>query len=114
MKKIVIAVLLSIFGPGMGQIYNREYWRGGILIALSLGLFLSGLIFVSSQVSSYLPMNAENLDIEEVKNIIGTIQSEHPWKFRMANLTSIVIWVYSVVDAYLGAKKRNVNIRREA
>jgi hypothetical protein len=112
MISIVIPVLLSLFlGPGIGQLYNREFKKGLGLIFLSLGILLAFVIWVSRAVINYIPSGVNMADATSLraflqlhmKEIQGNIIKDHPVTFFVYEALLVLLWVYGVVDAYRGA-----------
>ena len=105
MKHYIVAPLMSAFVlPGLGQILNRQFVKGLILIAAITLIFLSLLVKVF-------------LDLSVVMNeIIGADLTLGPDKWgllmdgmRRRNLTMLwvlvaaafMVWAFSIFDAYL-------------
>lgn len=71
-RKIALAVLMSFVIPGLGQIYNEDLTKGGvILIASILGFFFFGIGY-------------------------------------------LVLWLWSIADAYLRARHLHAEPEQEA
>jgi hypothetical protein len=108
MAMILIPVLLStLLGPGMGQLYNREFKKGFVLIAISLGLLVAFSIWLSRAAMVYLPSDINAVDREVLRSIIQDhIVKEHTGTFYTYEILLAAIWVYGVIDSYLGGMRR--------
>jgi TM2 domain-containing membrane protein YozV len=108
MVSILIPVLLAVLlGPGVGQLYNKELRKGFILIALSVGLLLAFSIWLSRAAMVYLPTDVSTVDRALLRNIIQThIVADHPGTFYTYEFLLAALWVYGIVDAYLGGMRR--------
>jgi TM2 domain-containing membrane protein YozV len=87
-KEPIIAVILSIFLPGVGQMYVGKVLRGVLIL-----LFL--LIF---SVLSFLPA----LTITDEAGFYGFL-----WWSIIASIIIIVVYVWQIVDAYKLAEDHN-------
>ncbi|MCX6651370.1 MAG: hypothetical protein NT131_06920 [Methanomassiliicoccales archaeon] len=87
-KEPLIAVILSLLLPGVGQIYVGHVLRG-VLILLLLPLFT---------VLSVLPF----VFVVDVESFTGFI-----WWSVIASIISLVAYVWQIVDAYKLAEEHN-------
>ena len=55
-------ILTLILGPGMGQIYNKEYKKGAYLIVISLIVLLSAVYWLKNILIPYLPTDITTED----------------------------------------------------
>src|SRR5262245_42357396 len=110
MLSIIIPVILTLlFGPGIGQLYNKEYRKGLILVALSLGLLVAFSIWLGRAAMNYLPADLNAVDRTMLRNVIQDhIMQDHAVTFYTYEVLLAVLWVYGVVDAYLGASRRRL------
>ena len=110
MITILIPVLLAVLlGPGVGQLYNKEFKKGFILIGVSVGLLLAFSIWLSRAALGYLPSDINTVDRAMLRGIIQThIVADHPVTFYTYEILLAGLWIYGIVDAYLGGMKRRV------
>lgn len=106
MKRIVIAVLLSFLGPGLGQIYNRDYKKGIVLLIFSSSLFLFPLFWLIFNVVPTLPDPKKEVITQEIVqsaalNVIG--KDRHI--LNLISFLFIAVWAYSITQAYFKAKE---------
>ena len=108
MAMILIPVLLAVLlGPGVGQLYNKEFKKGFILIGLSVGLLIAFSVWLSKAALAYLPGDISTVDRAMLQGIIQThIVADHPGTFYTYEILLAALWIYGIVDAYLGGMKR--------
>ena len=111
MFDIVIPVLLSFFlGPGMGQLYNKEFKKAGYLIALSLVVLAGSIKWFYTAAMPYLPTDVSTVDRASLQAMIDNasahIMHSHPGTIYTYFFISSALWIYSVVDAFYGASRR--------
>ena len=105
MMIILIPVILAVLlGPGVGQLYNREFKKGFMLIALSVILLVAFSAWLARAAMAYLPHDINTVDRALLRTIIQThIVGDHPVTFYTYELLLGALWLYGIVDAYLGA-----------
>jgi tetratricopeptide (TPR) repeat protein len=90
-RNVVWAFMLSSVFPGMGQLYNRELVKGGLLmVGTLLCLALGG--------DALLRM----MFTEARARASGTVSPYGAW----AGFLGFVLWLYAVIDAVVVAQKR--------
>ncbi|OGR90158.1 MAG: hypothetical protein A2992_01365 [Elusimicrobia bacterium RIFCSPLOWO2_01_FULL_59_12] len=108
MMPVIIPVLLAVLlGPGVGQLYNKQYKKGFILIGMSVGLLLAFSIWLSRASLGYLPPDINTINRDLLRDIIQKhIVKDHPVTFYAYEAFLGVLWAYGIVDAYLGGMRR--------
>jgi TM2 domain-containing membrane protein YozV len=107
MKQIILAVLLSGFvWPGAGQIYNREFQKGLVLIALTILFGFSLFLGAGSEILKNLPADLSKFDILQARQLSEELLRKNSKFILTFNILMTTTWIYSVVDAYWGAKER--------
>jgi hypothetical protein len=111
MGTLIIPVLLSLLlGPGVGQLYNREFRKGSILILLSLVILLGSGIWYVHALRPYIPPDLITADPQAMQEILRKASSQIGAKDLGGIWASqgvlMLLWLYGVLDAYLGAQKR--------
>ena len=91
-----IAVLLSFFIPGLGQLYVSKLKRG-----ISLIVTVIVLSVVSSVVTSVVAKSLDFNDPNSVNNLVTNPA------FIAITLVSLGLWLFGMYDAYRMAKKYN-------
>lgn len=115
MASVIIPVFLCFFlGPGLGQLYNKDYKKGVILILTSLSVLVIAGIWYFKSLQPYLPADLTNLDPQALQQLMTNASqqiSATQGKILAAfQALLVVIWIYGVVDAYRVAdqKRRKV------
>jgi TM2 domain-containing membrane protein YozV len=111
MAEILIPVLLSLLlGPGVGQLYNREYRKGGYLIALSLIVLIAAFFWFWKAVRPDLPPDLAEMDPMAINTVMresaNRVVQLRGKTISIYYFILIGLWVYSVVDAYFGGIRR--------
>lgn len=108
MIRIIIAILLSFIGPGLGQFYNRDYKKGTLLLILSSALFLLPLIWLMLKVSPQLPNPKDQaLSQEAIQNIVLQTVKGDMHTLNLISFAFLGIWAYAITQAYFKAKEIN-------
>jgi len=101
-KKSINALCRSFILPGWGQFYNKQPVKGTIIVC-------SEIVLISGAVATYYMSEA-------YYDIYNTNPKGEPEKYyQLANhchyisdyltLCTVVVWVYSMIDAYIIGKK---------
>lgn len=106
-RSVVWAVLLSgLLGPGAGQLYNRE-WRKGILL-LTTGLLVT-LAFFGKIGQGMVQRLGPNMALEDPARVAqaarDTLAALPGYVTSFQGLT-LALWLYGIVDAYWGAQEK--------
>ena len=103
-------ILTLVMGPGMGQLYNKEYKKGAYLIILSLIVFLAAGYYMKNMLIPYLPTDITTEDPLELTRMMQEnahkAVGEHTGALFGYMVLLMGIWGYSVVDAYKGGRRR--------
>jgi TM2 domain-containing membrane protein YozV len=103
MKKIpLIAALLSLLVPGLGQVYAGKPYKGAAIIfaaivIANLNIIILPLIAMANPSLPSMPTDADGVWKYWIPRITHDV----------ASLWSIVFWIWAVVNAYITAKKKN-------
>jgi len=101
MKKAIIASVLSLLGPGLGQIYNREHKKGWILIGLSVVLFFLPSFWIMKSVGPV----AQNSDLLEIQAAVGRAALEHKHMLNILTFVFLGLWAYAITQAYFKGRE---------
>lgn len=108
MKRIVVSVLLSFLGPGLGQIYNKDYKKGTVLLALSFALFILPTIWLIKKVAPFLPDPSKGpVSQEMIQNIILQAIGNDRHILNLVSFLFLGVWAYAISQAYFKAKEIN-------
>jgi archaellum biogenesis protein FlaJ (TadC family) len=110
-KAVFSAVCSGLVIPGIGQIINRDMKKGLFILA---GVFV---IFVAIIIKLFYIISAVLRDFEinrssprKILDILGAQDISLLWYLLVA---FTVLWLYSVMDAYLTGKKTDQIGRQE-
>lgn len=104
MKKAIASSLSSAFViPGLGQILNKEIKKGLFLLGGVFLLFIIGIIKMVQLIKAILQPG--HLDTLSPDDIMARIRTEDPSMLWVILAVFAVLWVYSVVDAFLQGRK---------
>jgi diadenosine tetraphosphate (Ap4A) HIT family hydrolase len=96
------ALLSGLVCPGAGQIHNRDYLKGILLIGATLIAALWLLARLTTQVLRGLPEDRATFDPLSVFALVEDIQRQNAGFFLGCTLVLTALWVYGIVDAYRG------------
>lgn len=107
MKAILIPVLLSaLVWPGAGQIYNRDFKKGVVLVLLTFLAGVSLFMVAGMQIAQHLPPDVSSIDAARAQTIADDIVKKNAGFFASFNILVLATWVFGIIDAFLGAKER--------
>jgi len=99
-KSIVSAICSALVIPGLGQILNREIKKGIILLAIVFVLIVTGTVTLTLIINSLL--NTPNPD---VSSIMESIYGTNFTSLRIIIAISLIVWIYSIIDAFVQGLK---------
>ena len=104
MKKYILSPLCSaLIIPGLGQILNNHLKKGISLLAVVFILFITGTVKLIIMVKSVLKgLDMDRLDSEIIQK---RLQGEDISVFWVLLILFSMVWLYSVIDAFLTGKK---------
>lgn len=108
MKRIFIVIFLSLIGPGLGQIYNREQKKGIFLLLITTVLFLIPSFWIAKKVIPNLPDPSKVMITQEM--LQSAILDSLKGNAKYLNLISLLffgIWAYAITQSYFKAKELN-------
>ncbi|HLB25177.1 MAG TPA: hypothetical protein VJM83_02490 [Nitrospirota bacterium] len=99
------ALLSGLVCPGAGQLYNKEYVKGGILLALSLGVLAAVAFKTWAETMRYVSsMPPQDLLADIIPLARKIIEDSRAFYDRMS-VALAVVWAYAVFDAWRGGRK---------
>ena len=111
-------ILTLVMGPGMGQLYNKDYKKAAYLILISVFLFIGMSVSLKNMIMPYLPTDITTEDPTELSRMIQEnmhkATADHGGVLYVYGLILFVVWGYSVVDAYKGGKRRQLESQLKA
>ena len=110
MQKAIMSPLCSgLVIPGLGQIINRDLKKGIIILGVVFALFIAGIIRLLQIVQNVF--RSGYTDISDPNALMARLGAEDPTILWILGVAFAAVWVYSVVDAYVGGRKMD---RQEA
>ena len=112
------ATLLSVACPGLGQIYNKKYWKTPIIIA-GIGGALYAYNFYNNQFLEYknayiLRTDGDESTIDNHLNYtesnLITLQDYYRNQKDLSIIIGSIIYILNIVDAYVDAHLFEYNI----
>jgi hypothetical protein len=102
--KPVIAGILSMLVPGLGQVYAGESKKGGAIIGTaivvgSLNIIILPLIAIANPVIPTSPPDSQTIWIYWIPRVVHD----------MLSLWSIIFWCWAIYDAVLVARNISAN-----
>ena len=112
MSDIVIPVLLSlILGPGVGQLFNKEYKKGAYLIGVSLVVLMGAVMWFLKAIRPDLPADLTNINRDALqvimRNAVNHVVAGQGGTLTAYQMILFALWFYSVIDAYRGGLRRH-------
>lgn len=111
------AALLGGMFPGLGQIYNRKYWKlpivyGGIAGSI---YWLASSAIKTKEYNGYLVKAAKNEPLPPNIAIYGTSQIEsirntHRRNVQLATFVTVMVWGFTILDAAVDAHIRPFDV----
>jgi hypothetical protein len=104
MKKAILSTLCSAFViPGLGQIINQDLKKGVSILAATFILFIAALINLYRIISGAMKMRYRAT--HDSGSIIERLGPEDFSALWILLGLFAVIWLYSIVDAFLKGRK---------
>ncbi len=104
MKKAVVSPLCSgLVIPGLGQIINQDLKKGIILLAAVFLLFMMGIIKLVRLINAVFRTGP--VDLSDPETIMTKLRAEDLSILWYMAAAFVIIWVFSVLDAYLRGRK---------
>jgi diadenosine tetraphosphate (Ap4A) HIT family hydrolase len=94
------ALLSGLVWPGAGQIHNRDYRKGVLLIGATLIMALWLLARLLTEIRRGLPEDMTTFDPLSVFALVEEIHRRSAGFFLGFTLVLTALWIYGIVDAY--------------
>jgi hypothetical protein len=93
-------LLSGLLWPGAGQIHNRDYGKGALLIGATLIAAVGLIARLVREVLRGLPEDTTAFDPLSILAMVEDIQRRNAGFFLGFTLVLTALWVYGIVDAY--------------
>ncbi len=104
MKKAIVSPLCSaLVIPGLGQVLNQHLKKGVLILVAVFIIFVLGVI----RLYGILNTAFDGIDLRnpDTSLIIDRLMAENPSVLWGLTISLGILWLYSVVDAYLSGRK---------
>lgn len=105
-RGMVAALLSGLVWPGAGQLYNREFKKGALLIGLTLAVAMVVIVATASELTRQLPADMGDLDADLVRTLPAQVLAARSGMLMVSSLLLLAAWAYGIVDAYVGGRGR--------
>jgi len=114
MKNSIKGALLSgLVFPGLGQVIQKHYKRGAVLllaVSASLSVILIKAVQQAFAILEKIQSEGGEIDMSMIsKSATQASTSSGSLIFKIALLLILVCWIIGVVDAYRIGKKRDID-----
>lgn len=109
-----LATALSVISLGLGQIYNRQYMKGLLLLLIEvvgLNYFISNL---NHAIWGLVTLGKTPTHFETINGVAKTVKGDHSIFLMLGGLITLLllflfaaVYVMNIKDAYLTGKKRD-------
>lgn len=104
MKKAILSPLCSaLVIPGLGQVINQHIKKGLIMFAVVFVLIVAFSVHLYQIISAVMQSGAIKTGDPDV--IMKNVMAEDPSGLWLLLAASCALWIYSVIDAFLGGRK---------
>ena len=109
MKKAILSPLCSaLVIPGLGQIINQHLKKGSCILFVVFILFVAGIVILSRLINAV--QKAEMINPSHPPYIIDRLRASDCSAFWYLVMAFGLIWLYSVLDAYLAGRKLDQDV----
>lgn len=107
-----LALLLSVLATGLGQLYNRQYFKGLICLSFYMtGAFLSFVTILEVYMELSHSGSISLYDLMDTAPFVPVwawnLGNEEPWAWFMlaTPLITSFLWIWGMTDAYNAANR---------
>jgi hypothetical protein len=112
MKKAILSSLCSAFViPGLGQILNHEIKKGLLLLSAVFILFVGGCVKLAFIITSIMASTSSLAG--DPQKLLQALEAENLGSLWILVALFALIWVYSVIDAFVSGRRLEVEKRHE-
>ena len=104
MQKAILSPICSgLVIPGLGQIINQDLKKGIIILCAVFTLFVAGIIRLLQIINSVF--RSGHTDLSDPQALMARLGAEDTTMLWLLGVAFVAVWVYAVVDAFVGGKK---------
>lgn len=112
MRRGIVSPLVSLLVPGLGQLLNRELFKGSLMVAAMSLLFIMLLGFGMHQFSqAVVAIQDAGAKPGDFAALSVQLRAQGvTWLFVLGGLLA-ALWTYAVLDAWRGGRRRDAQER---
>jgi diadenosine tetraphosphate (Ap4A) HIT family hydrolase len=99
------AMLSALVCPGAGQIRNRQFAKGFVLVGLTLATAGYLLVRMLTEVLRLLPTDGSVIDPLSAWDMASEIQARSQGTFSTLSFVLLALWIYGTWDAWFVARR---------
>jgi hypothetical protein len=104
MQKAIMSPLCSgLVIPGLGQIINQDLKKGIIILCVVFAMFVAGIFRLLQIIHSVF--RSGHTDLSDSQALMARLGAENPTMLWVLGVAFVILWIYAVVDAYMGGRK---------
>lgn len=104
MKRALLSPLCSaLVIPGLGQVINQHIIKGVIMLAAVFGLLVVFTVHMSRIITAIIKSGV--IKTADPSVIMDKIMAENHSTLFLLLAVFCILWIYSVVDAFIGGRK---------
>lgn len=113
MQKAIVSTLCSaLVIPGLGQIVNQDLKKGIIILCAVFALFIAGIIRLLQIIHNVF--RSGSVDVSDSKALMAKLGAEDSTLLWILGLLFAALWIYAVVDAYVGGRKMDQGVKGDS
>lgn len=104
------ALLSAFVAPGLGQISNRDYAKGILLLFTSIAPLITFYNILEQRLSLILPGSPDlwAKNPQALREALTKLITESPGLFITFYALVCTVWVFGVIDAYISGKQKRI------
>lgn len=105
-RRLTSALLSGLVCPGAGQLYNRQYVKGALIVTATLSLVGAAVYKTWDEMMRYASGVMPGELLGSVAPMAQKIaETNKPFYDKIA-VIFLALWLYGVIDAYIKGKNR--------
>jgi hypothetical protein len=105
-QQFLAAILSALVVPGLGQVINRQIKKGIIFMIIVFILFIAGTVQLAILLTDSI-QGGQILNSMDTMTVLQNLQYQNLSGLWILVTIFGIVWLYSVVDAFLGGKRNS-------